>query len=364
MKLEPAVVSETKGSGRGQEDSFFDLRGLGKVFGFTLRQLLRARANLVSLILLIFMAVAMVPILSLSGGSSAHQDERIPGGMVASRTECLSLEEYLQYGLPDAEDAPGEDDSELGVDYYLQLGCSVLVMMLSMLSVSYIVRSVVEEKASKLVELLMISIRPAALILGKILAVLVMILLQLALVLLSFGLSCLVFGSFMDISPITGGFSRMGDLMTRFGPSSLLMALVTVMLSVFSFALLSGLTGAGCSNMEESGNAIGIPMVIIMGCYMISIFTSLAGSESAAGRIMSLIPFLSAFVAPIQYMNGGISLLLLILSWLIQLAVIVLLIYICARVYRELLIRSGKRVSFSTILQMAFRPGTSGKEVR
>ena len=55
--------------------------------------------------------------------------------------------------------------------YWTQMIYSILVLMVSIFSVSYIVRAVVEEKSSKLVETLLVSIRPLALILGKILAV-------------------------------------------------------------------------------------------------------------------------------------------------------------------------------------------------
>ena len=57
-------------------------------------------------------------------------------------------------------------ESRMAVTY----AYTMAVMFLCVFSSSFIVRSVVEEKASKLVEVLMLSVRPLALILGKILA--------------------------------------------------------------------------------------------------------------------------------------------------------------------------------------------------
>lgn len=47
-----------------------------------------------------------------------------------------------------------------GSGYVIQLVYAIVVLMVSIMSVSYIIRAVVEEKSSKLVEMLLLNVRP------------------------------------------------------------------------------------------------------------------------------------------------------------------------------------------------------------
>ena len=89
---------------------------------------------------------------------------------------------------------------------------------------------------------------------------------------------------------------------------------------------------------------------------------SLGGSDQVL-LFSCLCPILSIFCAPVQYMLGGIGLPVLLLSWVIQAAVVAALAVLCARVYSALLIYRGSRLTFGKILAMA-KTTDSGKEGR
>lgn len=89
----------------------------------------------------------------------------------------------------------------------------------------------------------------------------------------------------------------------------------------------------------------------------------LAGSIGGDGLniFASLCPVISAFCAPVQYVLGNIGIGILLLSWLIQAAVIALLAVFSARVYRALLMYRGSRPTFRQMFAMA-KEQSSGKE--
>lgn len=255
-------------------------------------------------------------------------------------------------------DEPTEVPSESGLSgaYTVQLGFSVLLIMISMISVSFVIRSVIEEKTSKLVDLLLVSVKPGALLLGKVLASLLYSLLYFSLMLCGAVLSQKIFGLFMDLSGVTDYLSNI--LKLDLAPDVLLVLLVSSLLGLLIFGILSGLSGAGCSSVEESGGAMSLCMLLIMGGYMVSIFSMITGvPESGTATILSIIPVLSMFTAPTLYMYGAVSIGTIAIGWLAELVLAFLLILLAGRVYSSLIIYKGKRLGFGQILRLA-----AGKE--
>lgn len=249
---------------------------------------------------------------------------------------------------------PGEDDF-MGA-YFVQLIYSILVMIVSIYAAAYIVQSVVEEKTSRLVETLMISVRPLSLILGKILAVMVYVFGMMA-----FYVVCGVISGFVNRMFFDGGSP--GEMLSSLGmplaeldinPGTVAVAVFSLLLGYMTYSLLSGITGAGCSEPEDIQSANSTSMMVIMGCYMTALFSSMAES-SAVSVVTSLLPMISVFCAPVQFMMGNIGIEVLIAAWILQFCVIGILAVICARIYEDLIIYKGKRLTFVQIVKMAFK---------
>ena len=272
-----------------------------------------------------------------------------------ARGEALGLSPELMQALQKPVSAAGGEEPGLGRGYYIQLVYSILVMMISVLSISYIIRSVVEEKVSRLVELLMVTVDPLSLILGKIVAVILYMLITLAVMLvgllLSGMLNALIFGA-PEAAP-GAAVAMIASVLSGIGPATVLVAVVSLLLGVLSFALIAGLSGVGCSTMEDISGAQGVSMMILMLGYMLSIFMGILSSGPSV-RILSVIPFLSVYLAPVKFAAGEIGFGVVLIGWILQAAVALLLLLVCARVYSGLLIYRGTRVKFSTILSMAF----------
>ncbi len=274
-------------------------------------------------------------------------DEQLAVLMAAWQFDTDSIESYL------------EDDDKWGTQYLLQYAYSLILMMVCTLSVSYIVRTVVEEKASKLVETLMVSIQPLALIVGKVLASMAYVLIVMGLMVGGYVLSFYITGLFLEVDSFGNTLANMGvsmDLM-NFTPISIIAFVISLLLGYLTFSLIAGLSASGCSNMEESeGATLGATFLIIFG-YIIA---CVAGTTStpAVVYISSLVPFISIFCAPVQYLMGNIGLGALILAWALQIIIIIALAVLCGKIYRSLIMHRGTRITWKQMLVM-FRQNTT-----
>lgn len=429
--------------------------GTGKVFRFTLEQLLKSKANIRSLIIMLVIALISVPMLSLINGDavkapdegtaeiyldnqshfslsglsdyledagagkfSVIEDdgqepdsdllafrivteangklrvEDLSGDLAASGTIAQLISGYLSglvleeagfsqkeiAALTGAQEAsaftesysdqegpalsPAERNDEIVPDeeaeedrfdqggYATQLGYSILLMMICILSISFVIRSVVEEKTSKLVDLLMVSIKPGALLLGKVLAALVYTLLYYVVLIGGVLLSRSLFSLFTDTSAAEDFIHSFLQIDLR--PDVIVILVITSLLGFLAFGILSGLCGAGCSSLEESSGAMSLCMMLIMLGYMVSIVSNAIGQSSGGSQaVFCILPVISMFTAPTLYMFGQVGILPVLVGWAVQLVFIVLLLLLAAKVYASLIIYKGKRLGFLQILRLS-----------
>ena len=242
------------------------------------------------------------------------------------------------------EDEEGITTRQVGNSAY-----SILVFMLISFSTSFIVRAVVQEKSSKLVELLMVSVKPLALISGKILA---------AMCLVAAGVVCSGVGLALSrlVLKLLGkeGMASLGigSLLQGLSGPGILVVLVSVLLGYLSYSIIAGISGACCSTESESDNASSSAMLIAMVGYMAAMGTAWMKAGTAI-RILSAIPFISVFIAPARFLSGDIGFGLLALSWLLQAAASALLMKLCAAVYGALMIHRGEKIGLKQVLRMA-----------
>ena len=320
------------------------LTGAGMVYRFTLQQIMKSKSNRAVFGILLTLAALTIPVAGLFLGSRG-------GGEVSSYVEVSTIEEYLNGG-------------RIGFDtrYGIQYGYSIVAMILCVFSVTYIVRSIVEEKVSRLAETLMVSVRPMAMVLGKILAVMTFMFTMLLAVLGVFGLSYVISGRLMDVSFVSRLLASMGismDLL-HLGPGAVLVALVSLVLADCFFSLLAGLAGAGCSSMDEIESANMSAMMAILAGYLVScIGFGLSGGPWTI--VMAICPVISAFTVPAFYVFGDIGMGAVAVSWLVELVCVLMLLVLSARVYDQLILYRGSRLKFRKILAMGTGHGITAE---
>ncbi len=401
-----------------------DLSGTGQVYRFTLSQLLKSRANRVTLIIMVLLAAVSMPLTALLGGetpetsdtaglTSVRVDNRtdlaldfsgdaywadtdfsadagepdavvtitgdetgyqvaVVGSESAHAGELSQLAETARQAVRDAclqaaglssrqlealTASTGEEDSHED-GFWVQYGYSILAMILCLMSASYVIRAVVEEKDSRLVELLLVSVKPMALLAGKILAVMAFTFGWLLAMLAGFGVSCGLTAGLMgpgalqkQLSGLLAAVPRVQEDLWQ-AAGVLLVLLVSLGLGYLTMSLIGGVAGACCSGMEEAGEATGPVMLLTMAGYLASCVVGAVPSGPVA-VFSTLCPVVSIFCAPVQFAGGNVSIWLVLASWVIQAAVIWGLLTLASRVYAGLIVHRGSRVKLRELMSMA-----------
>lgn len=401
-----------------------DLSGTGQVYRFTLSQLLKSRANRVTLIIMVLLAAVSMPLTALLGGetpetsdtaglASVRVDNRtdlvldfsgdaywadtdfsadagepdavvtvtgdetgyqvaVVGSESAHAGELSQLAETARQAVRDAclqaaglssrqlealTASTGEEDSHED-GFWVQYGYSILAMILCLMSASYVIRAVVEEKDSRLVELLLVSVKPMALLAGKILAVMAFTFGWLLAMLAGFGVSCGLTAGLMgsgvlqkQLSGLLAAVPRVQEDLWQ-ATGVLLVLLVSLGLGYLTMSLIGGVAGACCSGMEDAGEATGPVMLLTMAGYLASCVVGAVPSGPVA-VFSTLCPIVSIFCAPVQFAGGNVSFWLVLASWAIQAAVIWGLLTLASRVYAGLIVHRGSRVKLRELMSMA-----------
>lgn len=401
-----------------------DLSGTGQVYRFTLSQLLKSRANRVTLIIMVLLAAVSMPLTALLGGetpetsdtaglASVRVDNRTdlaldfsgdaywadtdfsadagePDAVVtitgdetgyqvavvgsesahagelsqlaetarqAVRNACLQAAGLSSRQLEALTASTGEEDSHED-GFWVQYGYSIPAMILCLMSASYVIRAVVEEKDSRLVELLLVSVKPMALLAGKILAVMAFTFGWLLAMLAGFGVSCGLTAGLMgpgvlqkQLSGLLAAVPRVQEDLWQ-AAGVLLVLLVSLGLGYLTMSLIGGVAGACCSGMEEAGEATGPVMLLTMAGYLASCVVGAVPSGPVA-VFSTLCPVVSIFCAPVQFAGGNVSIWLVLASWVIQAAVIWGLLTLASRVYAGLIVHRGSRVKLRELMSMA-----------
>ncbi len=258
-------------------------------------------------------------------------------------------------GTIDEKEFLNEENREISEDRFFMYmaGFGVLMFIVISMSTSFIIGSVTEEKQSKLVESLLVSVRPMALLLGKVCGMMTYVVLVLACGVIGSKVSQTVMKAMFDINDeevLSTGFDL--SMFTDFGGFETLLLLFSIVLGFLTFGILSGLFGSSCNKTEDIQNATGSVMIFSMLGYFSSFFV--AGTDNdVISLVAGILPPFSFFTAPVAYISDRISLPILALSYLIQITVLILLLRLSAKVYRNLLFSDSSTPKFRTILKSA-----------
>ena len=298
---------------------------------------------------------------AVSGADDVDQSElRLLADAVqtAIRDACVRAAGLTAQQLAQLEGSPLPEENLDGSRFWVQYGYSILAMILRLMSASYVIRAVVEEKDSRLVELLLVSVKPMALLTGKILAVMAFTFGWLLAMLAGLGVSCGLTAGLMgpgvlqkQLSGLLAAVPRVQEDLWQVA-GVLLVLLVSLGLGYLTMSLIGGVAGACCSGMEEAGEATGPVMLLTMAGYLASCVVGAVPSGPVA-VFSTLCPVVSIFCAPVQFAGGNVSFWLVLASWAIQAAVIWGLLTLASRVYAGLIVHRGSRVKLRELMSMA-----------
>jgi ABC-2 type transport system permease protein len=215
---------------------------------------------------------------------------------------------------------------------------SSLLLYLAILGLGYMVSTgVVEEKATRVVEVILAAIRPLHLLAGKVLGI----------GLIGLGQMLLIVGA---------GLAAAAALDNVELPEStaLTAALVLVyfLLGYALYACAFAVAGAMVSRQEDANTTTAPLMILLVGGYLLSL-SAIESPDSGLAVITTLLPPLAPLVVPARAAQDALPAGELALSIGLMLAASALLLWLAARIYDRAVLRMGAPLRFRQALALA-----------
>ena len=207
--------------------------------------------------------------------------------------------------------------------------------------------SVIEEKTSRIMEVLTSSLTPFQMLLGKVLGVGLAGLAQMAI----WGGTIFVLSS--QRMPLAGMFGMTTDAAQSFPIPSMPPGLLVVFLLYFAlgfmlYGALYAAIGAMCNTIQETQQyAIFVTVFIIVGFF--AVFALIKDPTGPLGVTMSYIPFFAPFTMPVRWSLTSVPPLELVLSLTLMVVALLACVWLAARIYRTGILMYGKKPSWREV---------------
>lgn len=257
----------------------------------------------------------------------------------------------VRWADPERTD-PTQGAVDQGSSYLLGFGLTILIFMMIVLYGNWIAMSVVEEKSSRVMEVILNAATPFQLLTGKVLGVGAVALTQYAAIIVAGIVALLVQG------PVTAALfgGADGDTALPQGLTVSLLALLGVygVLGFLLYAVLYAAAASLVSRQEEVNQAV-MPMSLISTLgYLVGVYTAtgLIDIESGWMTVLAQVPFLSPFLMLSRVTGGDVT------PWEIGLSIgllavtIVVALWIAARIYAAGVLLYGQRPGLRAIWRL------------
>ncbi|MFM6941304.1 MAG: ABC transporter permease [Candidatus Planktophila sp.] len=211
----------------------------------------------------------------------------------------------------------------------------LIIFLYSLISISsgFLSMSIIEEKSSKVIEVILNSTSIKSLFYGKVLGVMTFALVQFSLTALAFYVSSYLNGSTLQIS------------------LSILESLVFflwVLISLSTYAFVYGGISALVSRSEDMGAVQGPLGLILISSLYLSVYIINSSSTSISNWLI-YVPLLNLLVIPAANVVGALTGVEVVASSVVVILILVTLMLLMTKLYETYILRKGTNNFFSTI---------------
>ncbi len=226
---------------------------------------------------------------------------------------------------------------------------SFLLYLALLLYGNQVMSSVLEEKSNRIMEVLVSSLSPFELMLGKVIGVGSVALLQLG---IWTGTAKVLTSQRAAIAELLGAAPADAGAMPipAISGSLLVVYLSFFVLGFFLYSAAYAAVAATCSTQQEAQQAA-LPVTLCIVVGLILMFGLLDEPNGTLGHVMSLIPLFAPFVTPVRYSLSPLPISELLLSAASTGLGVLAVTWVAARIYRMGILMYGKRVSVAELLR-------------
>ncbi|SES09798.1 ABC transporter permease [Actinokineospora terrae] len=213
----------------------------------------------------------------------------------------------------------------------------ILIYMSLLINGQSVAQGVVEEKSSRVVELLLATIRPWQLMLGKVVGIGVVGLVQMV----------VIGGAGIAVGLATGVLT----ISVSAAVGTVVWLVVWFLLGFFAYSLVFAALGALVSRQEDIGGVITPPLMFVILGYVLGISILPSDPGSKLIEILSMVPLFAPTLMPMRLAMGGVPAWEAGLAVVLVLALIPGLVWLSGRIYRNAVTRSGAKVKLRDALR-------------
>ncbi|HEX8928028.1 MAG TPA: ABC transporter permease [Actinomycetota bacterium] len=206
---------------------------------------------------------------------------------------------------------------------------------------------VVEEKATRVVEVLLATVRPVQLLAGKVIGIGLVGLLQLLLI-GAIGLVLAV--SLGTITLPAGALGTIGIVLLWF------------VLGYAFYASLFAVAGAVVSRQEELQNSTTPLTLVLVASFFVAITSAFGSSTTPLAKVCTYLPPTAPLIVPLRIAAGDIAAWQVGLTLAIMLASTVVVVLLASRIYAGAILRTGARVKLKDAWRSATRAATASRQ--
>jgi ABC-2 type transport system permease protein len=298
-----------------------------------------------------------IPYLGVNVGSPAEMDKLTSELQTALRLERLqragidpfvALPALRQVDVVTSKVTAGKLTGESGNSSFLLAYFMGFVLYIAMLLYGVqVMSSVVEEKTSRIAEVLASSLTPFQMMLGKVLGVGGAGLLQLSI----WGATATLVTTYkgqiaklLGASPDSLATMRLPSMR----PDLLAVFLIYFVLGFLLFAAAYAAVAALCSTQQEAQQA-NTPVTFCIVAGFMAMFSLLNDPSGSLARTLSMVPIFAPFVVPVRYSLAPIPLPELLLSMSILFATMLGVVWVAGRIYRVGILMYGKKPKLTEV---------------
>ena len=227
-----------------------------------------------------------------------------------------------------------EEAAEAGI-----IAAFALFFLLYMILIIYgqqVLQGVLEEKGSRIVEVIVSAVKPFELMMGKLVGICAVALTQLV-----------IWLGTMTILTLPGVISAMAWI-----PSDVTIPGMTLKLAVnffllfllgfFLFASIYAAVGSAFNNLQEAQQVAGVVVVLIV-APMMFLYSVINDPDSSVAVVTSLIPFLTPLLMLLRIAIKTPPLWQILLAYALTTGTVFLMVHVAARIYRTGILMYGKK---------------------
>lgn len=272
-------------------------------------------------------------------------------GLAPYNIGTFDEEDIIYLGMPTFSESVNAEQEEETLGMIL---ARVLVPMLFCLFMYMIVllhgqsisKAIVADKSSKLMEMLLTSVKPYAIISGKILGTATVAIAQMFIWIIS-GIIGFFIGDAIATEMNPDYVNQIVEIIKvmqndsqgiAFSPVAIIIAVAGIIIGFFMYCVLAGLSGALVSKVEDMSSSQTIFQLPVIAAFLIAYFASMSAVDGGSGSLLltvvRIVPLTSPFIMPADILIGNMTIIEALSSILVLVVSSLGLIIVTGKIYK------------------------------